>query len=149
MANIYCCLLHVSDDVALPTFTLAGVFELGHPMSLMGDETTTLQATQQDLEQNSNRVQSLECSTVWTSKFCKYGMEESRMLRRWMGSLGARPTHHLLSSRKQPPAHSQQCIMQSLPPRLLQCENLRYTCFPGNCPPDVEFGEIKLLQKGL
>lgn len=55
-------------------------------------------------EQNSNWVQSLEYSIVWTSKFCKYGMEESRMLRRWMSSLGARPTHHLLSSRKQPPA---------------------------------------------
>lgn len=122
MASIYCCLLCVSDDVALLTFTLAGVFELGHPMSLMGDETTTLQAIQQDLEQNSNRVQSLEYSTVWTSKFCKYGMEESRMLRRWMGSLGARPTHYLLSSRKQPPARSQQCIMNPFP---LACSSAR------------------------
>lgn len=52
MANICCCLLCMSDDVVLPTFTLTRVFELGHPMSLMGDETSTLQATQQDLEQN-------------------------------------------------------------------------------------------------
>lgn len=83
MANICCCLLCMSDYVALTTFTLAGVFELGHPTSLMGDETNTLQATQQDLEQNSNWVQSLGYSTVWTSKFCKHGMEESRIVCRW------------------------------------------------------------------
>lgn len=44
----------MSDYVALTTFTLAGVFELGHPTSLMGDETNTVQATQKDLDQNSN-----------------------------------------------------------------------------------------------
>lgn len=81
MAHIY----YMSDYVILPTFILTEMFELGNTMSLIDGERRS---------RSWRRIQtesSLWNIPVWTSKYCKYGMEESRMLAGWVGSLGTKP----------------------------------------------------------
>lgn len=65
---------------------------------------------------------SLWNTPVWTSKFCKYGMEESRMLCRWMVSLGARPTHFSISLENN---HLQAASSASRNPFPLACSSVR------------------------